>query len=50
MKLRLLSTSNSDKLKMVHLLENGMNKAPQGCLNLSHKSFTELLNYIENIF
>lgn len=50
MKLRLLSTSNSDKLKMVHLLENGMNKAPQGCLNLSHKSFAELLKYIETIF
>ncbi len=50
MKLRLLSTINSDELSMVHLLENGMNKAPQGCLNLSHSSFTDLLKYIESIF
>lgn len=50
MKLKLLSKSNSDRLKMVHLLENGMNKAPQGCLNLSYKGFAELLNYIETIF
>lgn len=49
MKLRLLSSINSDKLSMIHLLENGMNKAPQGCLNLSHPSFTELLKYIESI-
>ena len=50
MKLKLLSSINSDKLTMIHLLENGMNKAPQGCLNLSHSSFEELLKYIESIF
>ena len=50
MKLKLLSSINSDKLSMIHLLENGMNKAPQGCLNLSHSSFSELLKYIESIF
>lgn len=50
MKLRLLSSTKSDKLTMIHLLENGMNKAPQGCLNLSHSSFSELLKYIESIF
>ena len=50
MKLKLLSSINSDKLTMIHLLENGMNKAPQGCLNLSHSSFVELLKYIESIF
>ena len=50
MKLKLISYINSDKLSMIHLLENGMNKAPQGCLNLSHHSFAELLQYIETIF
>ena len=50
MRLRLLSSINSDKLTMIHLLENGMNKAPQGCLKLSHSSFEELLKYIESIF
>jgi hypothetical protein len=50
MKLRLLSSSNSDKMSMLHLLENGMNRAPQGCLNLSHIGFAELLKYIETNF
>ena len=50
MKLRLLSSSNSDKMSMLHLLENGMNRAPQGCLNLSHIGFAELLKYIESNF
>lgn len=50
MKLRLISSINSDKLSMIHLLENGMNKAPQGCFNLSHHSFAELLKYIETVF
>ena len=50
MKLKLLSSINSDKLTMIHLLENGMNKAPQGCINLSHPSSNELLKYIESIF
>ena len=50
MKLKLLSSTSSNKLSMIHLLENGMNKAPQGCLNLSHSSFSELLQYIESIF
>ena len=50
MKLRLHSSINSDRLSMIHLLENGMNKAPQGCINLSHPNSTELLTYIESIF
>lgn len=50
MKLRLFSSTKSDRLTMVHLLENGMNRAPQGCLNLSHPSYSELLNYIETYF
>ena len=50
MKMRLLSSINSDQLTMIHLLENGMNKAPQGCINLSHSGFNELLKYIESIF
>ena len=50
MKLKLLSSSQSDKLKMIHLLENGMNKAPQGCINLSNPSSAELLKYVEENF
>lgn len=48
-KLRLLSSTKSDRLTLIHLLENGMNKAPQGCLNLSDTN-TELLKYIEENF
>ena len=47
MKLKLLSATRSDKLSMIHLLENGMNKAPQGCINLSNAGYSELLEYIE---
>lgn len=50
MKIRLLSSTKNDRLSMVHLLENGMNKAPHGCLNLSHVGFTELIKYIEENF
>lgn len=50
MKLRLLSSSKSERLTMIHLLENGMKGAPQGCLNLSHQCYSELLNYIETLF
>lgn len=50
MKLRLLSSSKSERLTMIHLLENGMRSAPQGCLNLSHKNNSELLSYIEEQF
>ena len=46
-KLRLLASSTSDKMRMVNLLEHGMNRAPQGCLNLSYVGYSELLNYIE---
>lgn len=49
-KLRLLASSKADKLRLVHLLENGMNSAPQGCLNLSHAVYAELLAYIESNF
>ncbi|MBQ5637540.1 MAG: GIY-YIG nuclease family protein [Alistipes sp.] len=49
-KLRLLASSQSDKMKMTHLLEHGMNWAPQGCLNLSHSTYAELLTYIESNF
>lgn len=45
--LKTIKYSEAEKLKMVHLLENGMNRAPQGCLNLSYAGYAELLNYIE---
>ena len=50
MKLKLISSTNSNKLTILHLLENGMKGAPQGCLNLSKLSYKELLNYIESNF
>ena len=42
--------TNSNRLNLAHLLEHGMKAAPQGALNLSHPSFAELLNYIEEYF
>lgn len=48
MRLRLLSSTKSDSMTVVHLLEHGMNRAPQGCLNLSGSA--DLLQYIENNF
>ena len=50
MKLKLLSSTNSTKLTLLHLLENGMKGAPQGCIKLSNTSYAELLNYIETTF
>lgn len=49
-KLRLLASTKSDHMSMAHLLEHGMNKAPQGCLNLSDSGFSELLEYVEKNF
>ena len=50
MRLRLLSATKSDNMSMAHLLEHGMNRAPQGCLNLSYSGFAELLEYVEKNF
>ena len=50
MKLKLLSITNSNKLTLLHLLENGMKWAPQGCMKLSNSNYAELLNYIESNF
>ena len=50
MKMRLLSSTTSDKLTLVHLLENGMKGAPQGSINLSHGGYADLLNYVETNF
>lgn len=50
MKLRLISSTSSNSLTLMHLLENGMKGAPQGCINLSHGGNAELLNYIESNF
>ncbi len=49
-KIKLLSATNSNKMSLLHLLENGMKGAPQGCINLSHSNYSELLNYIESNF
>lgn len=50
MKMRLVSSTTSDKLTLMHLLENGMKGAPQGSINLSHGSYAELLNYVDSNF
>jgi len=50
MKLKVLEKTNSDKMTMVHLQEHGMSRPPQGCMNLSHPSYADLLEYIENNF
>ena len=48
--LTLQETTNSKQLTLAHLLEHGMKAAPQGALNLTHPSFTELLKYVEENF
>jgi len=49
-KLRLVEKTNSDKMTMTHLMENGMKRPPQGSLNLSSPEYSELLAYIESNF
>lgn len=48
--LTLQDTTNSNRLNLTHLLENGMKAAPQGALNLTHPDFADLLKYIEENF
>ena len=50
MKMKLVSSTTSNKLTLVHLLENGMKGAPQGSINLSYGGYAELLNYVETNF
>ena len=49
-KLRLLAESHSNKMSLPHLLENGLQMAPRGGMNLSNASAAKLLNYIEENF
>lgn len=44
--LKIVDRSNSQRMSLVHLMENGLKKAPQGAVILSG----ELLDYIENHF
>ena len=48
--LTLKETTNSNRLSLAHLLEHGMNAAPQTSLNLTHPGFAELLKYVEENF
>jgi len=50
MKLKVLEKTNSEKMTMVHLMEHGMKRPPQGSLNLSYPDYAELLAYIEANF
>ncbi len=37
-------------MSLVHLMENGLNMAPRGGMNLSNASAAKLLKYIEENF
>ena len=47
---KLLDESVSGKLTLSNMLKNGLKSAPLGPLNLSDKSFKELMAYIESNF
>ncbi len=49
-KLKLIGETHSSRMGLANLLEHGMNMAPRGALNLSHPSFADLLQYIEENF
>ena len=46
--LKLIAKSNSQKMSLTHLLENGLNMVPRGGINLSN--CPELLKYVEENF
>ena len=48
--LKLIAKSHSHKMSLVHLMENGLNMAPRGGMNLSNASAAKLLKYIEENF
>ena len=47
---KLIKTTHNSMLTLPHLLEHGLKAAPQGVVNLSQDSKTELLQYIEENF
>ena len=49
-KLRLLAESHTQKMSLPHLLENGLQMAPRGAMNLSNTSAAQLIKYIEENF
>ena len=49
-KLRITKESTSDRMGLANLMEHGMKMAPRGALNLSHRDFAELLEYITENF
>ena len=48
--LKFVAKSNSHKMSLAHLMENGLNMAPRGGMNLSNASAAKLLKYIEENF
>lgn len=48
--LKFVSKSNSHKMSLAHLMENGLAMAPRGGMNLSNVSAAKLLKYIEENF
>lgn len=49
-RLKFIEKTHSNHLGLANLLENGMNSAPRGALNLTDPGFAELLKYIEDNF
>ena len=47
---RMRGQTNSSRLNIAHLMSHGMKMAPRGALNLSHKAYEELKQYIEENF
>lgn len=48
--IKITGETQSNKLSLNNLIDNGMKCAPRGCLNLSDDSFKDLLEYIRENF
>ena len=49
-KLKLIGETNTSRLSLVNLMDNGLKMAPRGALNLSYEGYKELKEYIEKNF
>ncbi|MCR5036221.1 MAG: GIY-YIG nuclease family protein [Bacteroidales bacterium] len=49
-KLKLTGETNTSRLSLINLIDNGLRMAPRGALNLSFKDYAELKKYIEENF
>ena len=49
-KLKLTGETNTSRLSLVNLIDNGLKMAPRGAVNLSYEGYKELKEYIEKNF